>query len=53
MEMVEERAPNGFSKIEEVISLSELEQISTRYKVTAGFDPNLLNSRPSLTVTRG
>ncbi len=52
MELVEQRAPNGFTKIEDVISLSELEQISARYKVTAGFDPNILNGRPSLSVVR-
>jgi hypothetical protein len=53
MEIVEERAPSGFSNIEEIISLPELEEISTRYKVTAGFDPGILNSRASLSVPRG
>jgi len=53
MEIVEERAPNGFTKIEEIISLPELEEISARYKRTAGFDPNVLNGRPSLSVKRG
>ena len=50
MELVEERAPNGFTKIEEIISRSELETISARYKVTAGFDPDILNNRPTLSV---
>ncbi len=53
MEIVEERAPNGFTKIEEIIPLTELEAISARYKVTAGFDPNVLNGRASLSVRRG
>jgi 2-polyprenyl-6-methoxyphenol hydroxylase-like FAD-dependent oxidoreductase len=52
MELVEERAPNGFTKIEDIVSLAELEQISARYKVTAGFDPAILNSRASLSVKR-
>jgi 2-polyprenyl-6-methoxyphenol hydroxylase-like FAD-dependent oxidoreductase len=52
MEIVEERAPNGFTKIEDVVSLPELEEISARYKRTAGFDPNILNSRASNSVKR-
>jgi 2-polyprenyl-6-methoxyphenol hydroxylase-like FAD-dependent oxidoreductase len=52
MEIVEERAPNGFTKIEEIIAVSELEEISARYKRTAGFDPNVLNCRESLSVRR-
>jgi hypothetical protein len=52
MELVEERAPNGFTKIEDIVRLAELEQISARYKVTAGFDPAILNSRASLSVKR-
>jgi len=53
MELVEERAPDGFTKIEEIISVAELEEISARYKVTAGFDPSILNGRESLSVKRG
>jgi len=49
-ELVEERAPNGFTNIYDVISRDELERISAQYKVTAGFDPNILNNRPSLSV---
>jgi hypothetical protein len=52
MELVEERAPNGFTAIEEIISVAELEEISARYKVTAGFDPSILNQRESLSVKR-
>jgi 2-polyprenyl-6-methoxyphenol hydroxylase-like FAD-dependent oxidoreductase len=52
MELVEERAPNGFTKVEEIISVAELEEISARYKVTAGFDPSILNGRESLSVKR-
>ncbi|QRG70323.1 flavin-dependent oxidoreductase [Brevibacillus choshinensis] len=43
MQIVEERAPHGFAKLEDVIARTELEQISTQYKRLAGFDPDLLN----------
>ncbi|MEH7334640.1 flavin-dependent oxidoreductase [Neobacillus drentensis] len=44
MQIVEERAPNGFENLEEVISQKELEEISNRYKQIAGFDRQKLNS---------
>jgi 5-methylphenazine-1-carboxylate 1-monooxygenase len=47
---VADRAPNGFTNIDDVISQRELEEISNAYKRTAGFDPALLNERPSLSV---
>jgi hypothetical protein len=50
MELAEQRAPQGFDNVEEVISRRELEDISLAYKVEAGFDPATLNRRPSLTV---
>jgi 2-polyprenyl-6-methoxyphenol hydroxylase-like FAD-dependent oxidoreductase len=53
MEIVEERAPDGFTRVEDIISVPELEEISARYKRTAGFDPNVLNARESLSVRRG
>ncbi|KQL49691.1 hypothetical protein AN963_08195 [Brevibacillus choshinensis] len=43
MQIVEERAPKGYAKLEDIISRTELEQIATHYKQLAGFDPNLLN----------
>ena len=52
MELAEQRAPQGFSHIEEVISRRELEEISAAYKAEAGFDPEALNQRPTLTVRR-
>ncbi|GAB2175907.1 flavin-dependent oxidoreductase [Dongia sp. agr-C8] len=48
MQMAEERAPDGFETIDSVIPRAELEDIATRYKVMAGFDPETLNRRPSL-----
>ena len=50
MEMAEERAPNGFDDIENVISRRELEEISRSFKTDAGFDPEQLNRRPSYDV---
>jgi 2-polyprenyl-6-methoxyphenol hydroxylase-like FAD-dependent oxidoreductase len=38
MQLAEERAPNGFGTVDEVISHEELESISLRYKRLAGFD---------------
>jgi 2-polyprenyl-6-methoxyphenol hydroxylase-like FAD-dependent oxidoreductase len=48
--LVEQRAPNGFTKLEDVISPHELAQIAEAYKQTAGFDAQMLNNRPSLSV---
>jgi 2-polyprenyl-6-methoxyphenol hydroxylase-like FAD-dependent oxidoreductase len=50
MEIVEERAPDGFTNLDEVISREELEAISRSYKQTAGFDPAVLNARASYSV---
>ena len=52
MELAEQRAPQGFSHIEEVITRRELEEIAAAYKTQAGFDPAELNQRPTLTVER-
>jgi hypothetical protein len=50
MEIVEERAPDGFTNLDAIISQQELVAISDRYKRTAGFDRESLNARPSLSV---
>ena len=50
MEIVEERAPGGYTNLDDVIKPQELEEISYAYKHTAGFDPETLNNRPSLSV---
>jgi 2-polyprenyl-6-methoxyphenol hydroxylase-like FAD-dependent oxidoreductase len=51
MEIVAERAPDGFERLEDVISDEELREISSRYKALAGFDPVLLNDRESWSVS--
>jgi 5-methylphenazine-1-carboxylate 1-monooxygenase len=52
MDMAEERAPDGFSNIEDVIPRHELEEISRSFKIAAGFDPEQLNRRASYAVKR-
>jgi 2-polyprenyl-6-methoxyphenol hydroxylase-like FAD-dependent oxidoreductase len=48
--IVHERAPDGFERIEDVLSAQELADIAVGYKRTAGFDIDGLNNRPSLSV---
>lgn len=52
MALVEQRAPNGFSRIEDVLSQEELEEIARGYKQTAGFLAEELNARPSWSSRR-
>lgn len=50
IDIAEERAPDGFTNLDDVISQQEMEEIVGGYKRTAGNDPELLNKRPSLSV---
>jgi 2-polyprenyl-6-methoxyphenol hydroxylase-like FAD-dependent oxidoreductase len=52
MQLAEERAPQGFAHIEDVIPRAELEEISGSFQKAAGLDPAALNARPSF-VTPG
>lgn len=47
-----ERAPQGFASIDDVVPPAEREQIAADYKTAAGFLPDILNERPSLTPVR-
>jgi 5-methylphenazine-1-carboxylate 1-monooxygenase len=49
-DLVEERAPDGFAELWDVVSQQELEDIAGEYKQIAGFDIDRLNTRPSLSV---
>lgn len=49
MQLVRERAPLGFTDIHDVIDQAELEETAASYKRVAGFDPAVLNERPSWT----
>jgi 2-polyprenyl-6-methoxyphenol hydroxylase-like FAD-dependent oxidoreductase len=46
MQLVEERAPHGFTHLHDVISPAELEEIASRYKQIAGFSREKLNAKP-------
>lgn len=45
MQLAEERAPDGFKHVNDVIPQEELEAISARYKQTAGFAKSQVNAR--------
>ncbi len=50
MEIVEALAPEGFTDLHAIITEEELAAISEQYKQKAGFAPETLNARPSLSV---
>ncbi len=45
MQIVEDRAPNGFENLYDVISQEELDAVSARYKKIAGFELEALNQK--------
>lgn len=45
MQIVEERAPDGFEHLHDVISRKELEDFANSYKKIAGFDRQTLNTK--------
>ncbi|MEY2440748.1 MAG: 5-methylphenazine-carboxylate 1-monooxygenase [bacterium] len=47
MTIVEQRAPQGFAHVGDVLAPAELRAIVERYSKTAGFDVDALNARPS------
>ena len=50
IDIVHRRAPNGFDKIDDVISREELKRVSSEYAELGGFSPTVLNTRPSYSV---
>ena len=48
MQMVEERAPDGFGIVTDVLSQQELEEIAANYKRVAGFQVEGLNAKPPI-----
>jgi 2-polyprenyl-6-methoxyphenol hydroxylase-like FAD-dependent oxidoreductase len=46
--VVENRAPDGFERLEDVASHAELKDIADTYKRIAGFSVDALNTSPSL-----
>jgi 5-methylphenazine-1-carboxylate 1-monooxygenase len=47
MQLVEERAPHGFARVEDVVSREELDSITNSFAVAAGLDTETVNNRPS------
>jgi 2-polyprenyl-6-methoxyphenol hydroxylase-like FAD-dependent oxidoreductase len=50
MQLAEERAPDGFARVEDVISQDELDLITRSFADAAGLDVKTVNSRPSYVV---
>ena len=48
MQMVHERAPDRFGRIEDVLSAGELEGAAAGYRRLAGFDVGALNERAAI-----
>ena len=48
MQLVQQRAPNGFARIADVLTEDEREGIAAGYKQIAGFDRDVLNARPPI-----
>ena len=48
MQLVEERAPNGYKIVTDVLSQQELEDIAANYKRVAGFQVEALNAKPPI-----
>ena len=49
LQMAEERAPDGFKNIYDVIPKEELEAIGTMYKKVAGFEMDSVNTKAGKT----
>ena len=48
MQLVEERAPDGYDVVTDVLSRKELEDIAANYKRVAGFQVEGLNAKPPI-----
>ena len=48
MQLVEERAPQGYNVVTDVLSQQELEDIANTYKRVAGFQVEALNAKPPI-----
>ena len=53
MQLVEERAPDGYNVVTDVLSLKELEDIAANYKRVAGFQVEGLNAKPPIVQLAG
>lgn len=48
LELVEQRAPNGFARVEDVLDAAELAGTADAYRRIAGFDKGALNARGAI-----
>jgi 2-polyprenyl-6-methoxyphenol hydroxylase-like FAD-dependent oxidoreductase len=48
LEIVERRAPEGFSRLSDVVADGELARVAIEYKRLAGMEPETLNARPRI-----
>jgi len=46
LQLVEERAPNGFDRIDDVVSQQDLQAIAASFSSAAGLDVETVNGRP-------
>ncbi len=53
MQLVEERAPNGYDEVTDVLSRQELEDVANNYKRVAGFQVEALNAKPPIVPRPG
>jgi 2-polyprenyl-6-methoxyphenol hydroxylase-like FAD-dependent oxidoreductase len=52
MQLVEERSPNGFAQLSDVITPEEILEVTEGYRTMAGFSLQQLQDRPSLADMR-
>jgi 2-polyprenyl-6-methoxyphenol hydroxylase-like FAD-dependent oxidoreductase len=52
MQLVRDRAPQGFDSIDDVVSREDREAVASQYKKIAGFDPQELNRRRSFSAAQ-
>lgn len=48
LDIVEDRAPDGFDDLSDVIATDELEEVAARYKALAGFSIEAINAAPPI-----
>jgi len=53
MQLVEERAPGGFERIEDVISSEEMERLTASFQQAAGLDAETVNATAPIVLARG
>jgi 2-polyprenyl-6-methoxyphenol hydroxylase-like FAD-dependent oxidoreductase len=51
LQLVEERAPDGFTRVDDVVSAAELDAIASSFALAAGLDADWVNSRPCYVPT--